>query len=104
MKIKEINHLTLIWGGLSKEGLSYLRNKANKNKVVILVPENRPYLLGLKYNIPLLEKEKIPLVYCTDNMLGFLFYKEKIEETVLFCKEIAKKKFSVFAVVYTQHY
>ncbi len=92
MKIKEVNRLTLIWGGLSGEGLSYLRNKANKNNFVVLVPENRPYLLGLNYNIPLLEKEKIALVYCTDNMLGFLFYKRKIEETILFCKEMAERE------------
>ena len=91
MKIKDINRLTLIWGGISEEGLSYLRNKVNKNNFVILVPENRPYLLGLNYNIPLLEKEKIPLVYCTDNMLGFLFYKGNIEETILFCKKMAEK-------------
>lgn len=92
MKIKDVNRLTLIWGGLSKEGLSYLRNKANKHNFVVLVPENRPYLLGLNYNIPLLEKEKIDLIYCSDNMLGFLFYKEKIEETILFCKEMAEKE------------
>lgn len=70
----------------------------------VLVPENRPFMIGLIHNIPLLKKNGIQSVYCTDNMLGFLFYKRKISELLLFCKEVREKEMtghcgSLFAVL-----
>ena len=70
----------------------------------VLVPENRPFMIGLLHNIPLLKKNGIRSVYCTDNMLGFLFYKRKINELLLFCKEVHEKEMtgysgSLFAVL-----
>ena len=75
-----------------------------KGKTTVLVPENRPYMVGLKYNIPLLRRENVPLVYCTDNMLGALFYRGKIKELLLSYKEIRAEGIisgcgSLFAVV-----
>lgn len=103
MKIEELNNLILIWGPLSKEGLFYLNDTIKDKPLRVLVAENRPHLIGLKHNIPLLKKEGIPLVYCTDNMLGFLFYRGKIKEVLLFCKEFREKEIiassgSLFAI------
>jgi methylthioribose-1-phosphate isomerase len=91
LRVEEINNSVVIWGPLSKEGLSYLKDTSVRGSIV-LVPENRPYLIGLKHNLALLKKEKIPYVYCTDNMLGFLFRKGKIKETVIFYKKILDEK------------
>jgi methylthioribose-1-phosphate isomerase len=80
MKLKEIEKAILIWGPISNQGLSYLKEQ----KGLVIIAENRPYMIGLKYNKPLLKKEGIKFVYCTDNMLGILFYKKKIKEAILF--------------------
>lgn len=84
MKIKELNNLILIWGVLSKESLNLFKNET------VLVPENRPFLYGLKHNIPILKENTISFIYCTDNMLGYLFYKNKIKKTFIFYKEKTK--------------
>jgi len=86
MKLDKIKDAILIWGIVSDDGLSIL-----KNEKIVIVPETRPYLLGLLYNAPLLKKQKINFVYCTDNMLGFLFYKDKIKKTIIFYKKLTKK-------------
>ena len=86
MKIKELNNLILIWGVLSKENLKFLKGER------VLVPENRPFLYGLKHNIPILKENNISFVYCTDNMLGHLLYKNKIKKTFIFYKENIKDK------------
>jgi len=83
MNLAEINKATLIWGPVSREGLDYL----SKESSLVVVPEGRPYLLGLNYNIPLIKERSINLVYCTDNTLGLLFYQGKIKETILFYKK-----------------
>ncbi len=83
MKVEKIDKAILIWGPISEEALESIR----KNKTVVVVPENRPYLIGINYNVPLLKKEKIKFVYCTDNMLGWLFYKNKVRKTYLFYKK-----------------
>lgn len=87
MKLIDINDAVLIWGIVSQAGLLELKQEGR----MVLVPENRPYLLGLKRNIPLLEKEGINFVYCADNVLGLLFYKGKIKKTILFYEEKTKK-------------
>jgi len=87
MKIEELNNPILIWGLLSKESLKLFKGRT------VLVAENRPFLYGLKHNIPLLKEHNIPFIYCTDNMLGYLFYKNKIKKTFIFYKEKTKEGF-----------
>ncbi|MDL1955830.1 MAG: hypothetical protein LWW95_02075 [Candidatus Desulfofervidus auxilii] len=82
MRLKEINFTLLIWGMPSKEGIE----KIKKNNLLILVPEMRPYLLGLKV-AEILKEEGIESIYATDNMLGLLFYKNKIKEVLFFYKD-----------------
>jgi len=83
MILDEIDNCLLLWGVISKEGLRRIRNDQ-----LVLVPENRPFLIGLRHNVPLLKKEQIRFVYATDNMLGLLFYKGKISKTLLFYREL----------------
>lgn len=87
MKLNDIESLVLVWGAISEAVLGQLKKEAS----LILVPENRPFLLGLKHNIPLLERENIDYLYCTDNMLGLFFYKGKIRKTLIFYKEAREK-------------
>lgn len=82
MKLENIKDAVLIWGAVSEQALYEL-----KREKVVLVSENRPYLIGLKYNIPLLRNENIGYLYCTDNVLGFLFYKSRIKKTFIFYKD-----------------
>ncbi|MCM8756838.1 MAG: hypothetical protein NC817_02230 [Candidatus Omnitrophica bacterium] len=84
MKLKDIGNSFFVWGAISEDGLNYIKDK---NKIVI-VPENRPYLIGLNWNVPLLESKRIKFVYCTDNMLGILLFKRKVDELVIFYREI----------------
>jgi len=88
VKLEEINNLILIWGMLSDEGIEQLSAEffyyAN---LYILVPEMRPYLLGLSIS-KRLRGSNIRYIYATDNMLGYLFYKNKIKKTLFFHKEI----------------
>ncbi len=79
MKIDEIKEAILIWGILSKKGIDEL----NKEELGV-VAECRPYLYGLRHNSILLNKEKVPYFYCTDNMLGYLFREGKIKRTFIF--------------------
>ena len=84
MKLKQIKKSILIWGTVSQEGINQLKNE----KELVIVPELRPYLIGLLHNVPLLKREGLSFVYCTDNMLGYLFYKDKIKKTIIFYKEL----------------
>jgi len=81
VKLNALKNLILIWGPLSEEAAQELKKEGS----LVLVAENRPSLLGLKHNIPILKKEQVDFVYCTDNALGFLFYKQKIKKTLIFC-------------------
>jgi len=87
MKLKQIKKAILIWGIVSQDGINQLKNE----KELVIVPEQRPYLIGLLQNAPLLKKEDLDFVYCTDNMLGYLFYQDKIKKTVIFYKELTPK-------------
>lgn len=87
MRLEDINNTLLIWGPLSEQGIGKLKEE----KSLVVVPENRPYLIGIKHNTFLLKQNNVPFVYCTDNMLGFLFYKKKIRKTLLFYKESKKE-------------
>lgn len=84
MNLSDVNKAVLVWGAVSARGISALKEKSR----TVVVMENRPELIGLKHNIPLLRKASISYVYCTDNMAGVLFYKEKIDEVLLFYNEL----------------
>ena len=83
MKLTESKEMIAIWGPVSQAAIAELK----QSKSLILIPEHRPFLLGLKHNLPLLKSEGVDLMYCNDNVLGLLFYKGKIKETLLFYKE-----------------
>ncbi len=78
-----IDKAVLIWGPVSKEGVEYLRFQRRQ----VIICENRPYLLGLKHNKPLIEEAKLRFTYCTDNTIGHLLYKKAVREAVLFCEK-----------------
>ncbi|MDP8259495.1 MAG: hypothetical protein P9L96_00595 [Candidatus Gygaella obscura] len=104
MKIDNLKESILVWGTLSDEALMYLKQPQKDNALNVIVAENRPFLLGIKYNVLKLNKENIPFVYCTDNMLGFLFYRKKISQVVICYKKKEKKSLladsgSLFAVL-----
>lgn len=84
MKLKDINNATLIWGIASAQGLRDIK----ENISTLVVAEGRPYMFGLKHNVPLLKEEGIDFIYCNDTSLGLLFYKEKIKETVIFYSQV----------------
>ncbi len=83
MNLENLNKSILVWGALSEEATAYLKSKQKS----VIVSENRPFLIGIKHNKDKLIQAKIDFVYCTDNMLGFLFYKKRIEEVVLCYKK-----------------
>lgn len=85
MKLEDINDALLVWGYISGSSLSRIKQQG-----LVIVPEGRPYLTGLRHNVILLKKENIDFVYCTDNMLGLLFYKNKIKKTLLFYRKLNK--------------
>jgi hypothetical protein len=57
-----------------------------RQRNLVILPENRPFMLGLKYNMSILKRAELSFVYCTDNTLGMLFYKNKIAKTMIFYK------------------
>ncbi len=88
MKLEEINNLILIWGMISDEGIEQLSAEFFYDENLhLLVPEMRPYLLGLSIS-KRFKRSNIRHIYATDNMLGYLFYKNKIKKTLFFHKEI----------------
>ena len=87
MNLNDVKNSLLIWGPISTKGLSQIKEEG----CLVVVPENRPWMIGLRHNVPLLKKEDIPSVYCTDNMLGLLFYREKVKKTLLFYKKQKKE-------------
>lgn len=88
MKLAQIKDAVLIWGVLRREALSFLEEEK-----LVVVAECRPYLYGLKHNVKIFKEEKIPYVYCTDNMLGILFFKGKIKRTFIFYRKENKNGF-----------
>ena len=79
MRIEKLKDLILIWGNISPYGIRHIKSEIlYNNSSMVLIPEMRPYLLGLKI-AETLNKEGIDHVYATDNMISFLFYRGKIE-------------------------
>ncbi len=84
MKLDEVFDLTLVWGLPQK--FEDLQGD------FLLIPEMRPYLLGLSL-CERLKELNYPHVYVTDNMLGYLFFKGKIKKTLLFYLKKDKEGF-----------
>jgi hypothetical protein len=83
VKLQNISDTILVWGAVSLEGIRRLKEE----KSLVIVPEHRPFMLGLKYNYPRLCREGLRFLYCTDNTLGTFFYKNAINRTMVFYKE-----------------
>jgi translation initiation factor 2B subunit (eIF-2B alpha/beta/delta family) len=89
MRLSELQEGLLLWGLPSRQGIAVVKNKAQVDQgMYVLVPEMRPYWLGLTI-AKRLQEEGIKNVYATDNMLGILFYKSKVKEVLFFYKELA---------------
>jgi hypothetical protein len=87
MLLNESGELILLWGVPLNQGMDEIKKKVRADRgPSILVPEMRPHLLG-SVIANRLQREKIKHVYVTDNMLGILFYKQKIKEVLFFYKE-----------------
>ena len=88
MRLKEVKGVVLLWGLPSDNGLADIKSKAQTARDLhVLVPEMRPHCFGLEI-AKRLRKEGIKHTYATDNMLGILFYKEKVKEVRFFYKDI----------------
>ncbi|MDY6863040.1 MAG: hypothetical protein SV062_08630 [Thermodesulfobacteriota bacterium] len=92
MKIDEVDKLFLLTGIAKKTSLKEAFEIVNKEKnSYVLLPELRPYLIGLNYHAPILKETGIPFVYITDNMAGYLFEKRKIKKTIFFYEKRTDK-------------
>jgi hypothetical protein len=94
MRLDEMKEGLLLWGLPSGQGIAVMKKKvATAPGLYVLVPEMRPYLFGLEVARRLI-KEGIKHVYATDNMLGILFFKQKIKEVLFFYKDLTDQHFS----------
>ena len=87
MSIEDLRDAWLVWGCLPRgEAIA-------PGNGTVLVPEHRPYLYGIRHNVPRLKEQGLPFVCCTDNMIGHLLYRGKIARTVVYYKDRAKGRF-----------
>jgi hypothetical protein len=92
MKIDETGELFLLAGVANPASLKEASQILSEGKdSSILIPELRPYLIGLNYHVPILKELGIPFIYVTDNMVGYLFSKKKIIKTIFFYEENTDK-------------
>lgn len=84
MELSKVIDAILIWGPVSPQGFMVLRKEIG----LVVVPENRPFLIGLRQNAYAFRRESIPYVLCPDNAIGLLLYKKKIRKTIIFAKDI----------------
>jgi hypothetical protein len=92
MTLSEIDKALLVWGPISDEALAHIRSVG----WLVVVPEGRPFMTGLRQNVPKLKKAAIKFVYVNDNALGVLFDKGKISRTIIFYKEKNDKEVKAF--------
>jgi hypothetical protein len=83
MTLNEIDKALLIWGPVPDETVEHIRLAG----WLVVVPEGRPFMTGLRHNVQKLKKAGIKYVYVNDNSLGILFNKGKISRTMIFYKE-----------------
>jgi Initiation factor 2 subunit family len=82
MTLNEIDKALLVWGPVPDEAVAHIHSTG----WLVVVPEGRPFMTGLKQNIQKLKKAGIKFVYVNDNSLGSLFNKGKISRTIIFYK------------------
>lgn len=88
MRLSDVEGLVLLWGIPSNHGIGPMKERAEADRDLhILVPEMRPYCFGLEL-AKRLKEEGIKHIYATDNMLGILFFKNKVKEVLFFYKEM----------------
>jgi len=82
MRLEAIEKALLVWGPVSDEGITRIKQEG----WLVVVPEGRPGMIGLRHNMIRLRRAGVKTVYCNDNVLGLLFYKKKIFKTFVFYK------------------
>jgi len=89
MRLKELVEVVLLWGVPSNEEIVVIKEGGEANRDLrVLVPEMRPHCLGLEV-AKRLNEGGIRHTYATDNMLGILFYQNRIKEVLFFYKDLA---------------
>ena len=89
MNLSDLNNASLVCGILTDEAIVYLKLKNN----VVILPEHRPFSFSLKKNRNLLEANSIKYIFCTDNMIGLLFYQQKIKEIIFMYSNRSEKHY-----------
>jgi hypothetical protein len=93
MRLDEMKEGLLLWGLPPRQRIAEIKKQvAEAQGLYVFVPEMRPSLLGLEV-ARRLAKENIKHLYATDNMLGILFFKQKIKEVLFFYKDLTDQKF-----------
>ena len=88
MRLKKLRRLLLLWGVPSDKGMKEIKERVSVDQsLYVLIPEMRPHCFGLEI-AKSMRKEDIKYTYATDNMLGILFYKNKIKEVFFFYKDL----------------
>ena len=88
MRLNELGEVVLLWGVPSDKEIAMVKERGEVNRdLYVLVPEMRPQCLGLEIARRLNEKG-IQHTYATDNMIGILFYQNKINEVLFFYKDL----------------
>ncbi len=63
--------------------------KESGKQVEVMASETRPFLQGARLTAWELKKDKIPVTVLTDNMVGYLMQKGKVDAVVVGCDRIA---------------
>lgn len=88
MRLNELKEVVLLWGVPSNEEIAAIKKRGKVNQDLrVLVPEMRPHCLGLEV-AKRLNEGGIQHTYATDNMLGILFYQNRIKEVLFFYKDL----------------
>lgn len=86
--MNELGEVVLLWGVPSNKEITMIKERGEANRdLCVLVPEMRPHCLGLEV-AKRLNKGGIKHTYATDNMLGILFYQNKVKEVLFFYKDV----------------
>ena len=86
--MNELGEVVLLWGVPSDKEIAMIKEKGEANQnLYFLVPEMRPHCLGLEV-AKRLKAGGIQHTYATDNMLGILFYQNKIKEVLFVYKDL----------------
>jgi hypothetical protein len=87
MKLNDIENAVLLWGCVGEEAF----DEVIPPGALIVVPEQRHFLHGLKHTVPLVQKRGARFVYCPDPALGLLFFQGRIEKSVIAYRQKLKE-------------